>query len=63
MSIIERNSKRKKAMLKEQNVCMLDVEGSVVYKDLVQADEEWKKAEWWWGQVKEFRVSFWLCGC
>ena len=20
-------------------------------------------AEWWWGEVKEFRVSFWLCGC
>lgn len=41
MSIRERNSKTKKAMLKEQNVCMLDVEGSVVYEDLVQADEEW----------------------
>lgn len=31
-------------MLKEQNVCMLDVEGSGVYEDLVQADEEWRNS-------------------
>lgn len=44
VSIRERNSKTKKAVLKEQNVCMLDVEGSVVYEDLVQADEEWRNS-------------------